>query len=322
MSAFPYNPVMFIEGHPQPADQSASQADPNNLWATIESAQIWNGLNLLGISTAELKSPHPRYTEEGTHISSVVAREADTRRVHDTERFTDRRNLLSLAAFCMVHAEDPSELFADFSGTVLDIGCGVAQVGNDLASNPDVQGINLDISQKVLEEVDTAQIKITGDGTRLPLSDESVDQSISMFCTSVHANTIESRINGLTEQLRVTKVGGRAFTVPLYADLVRRQYDWIGLRDLTRSNTDPDVTPYLEDYRKTLLREAAIDFVQTEVLRSLIANGYIEMTPILVQTEDAKGRIRDGISAIFDIKKPVNTGATDRIVRLSAARFA
>ena len=68
MSAFPYNPVMFIEGHPQPADQSASQADPNNLWATIESAQIWNGLNLLGISTAELKSPHPRYTEEGTHI--------------------------------------------------------------------------------------------------------------------------------------------------------------------------------------------------------------------------------------------------------------
>jgi hypothetical protein len=137
-----------------------------------------------------------------------------------------------------------------------------------------------------------------------------------MFSTSVHTDAIASRLRGLTEQLRVTKVGGRAFTVPLFSNLVARQQRWYTMQQARHNKAFFDAD--MKTYEQTLRKEAAMDFALTELLRGLITTEKVAFTPILV-TQKRSNETSDVISGVFDVRQSLTHAEAQALIDKAAA---
>ena len=317
ISIIPSNPVAFSDGVALPPNLKGDMGDPQNLWASIEMNSAWTGANVLGIAEPGVDSVIDPYVET-TATSDVrqLIKDADTKRITG-ERYADLRNLESLAAFLGLQPKEFGELYHDFEGkSVLDIGSGGGAFSDDIRRESQASATELDFSFQALRGV-SAGAKILADGTCLPVRDSVFDSSVSMFSTSVHADTLRSRLSGLTEMLRVTK--DRAFVVPLFADMILRQQRWFTTQ--SRKSEPGYWHDEMQDYEQVMRREAAMDYAMTDLLRQLMIDKVVEFTPILVR-EQKEDFIRDCISGVFDINRTLGHAEATDLIEASVSQFS
>jgi ubiquinone/menaquinone biosynthesis C-methylase UbiE len=316
------NPVQFKSDTLDPVlpESGVASTDPQALWFSIERAQAWAALNILGIHNS-LQNFMPAYQEP--HLAKDVGTkiaEADEKR-ESAEKYTDQRDLGSFSGLFGLAGK--KKAIVEFTGkSILEIGSGAGKLSDDLRRESKADVIELDFSRSLLESLPPIQKKrgsrLVGDGTKIPLRDGSVDASISMFSTFVHTDDIRSRLFGLTEMLRVTKEGGRLFIAPLLGGMVMRQKRW-DILAANRNNADfYDLE--MQEYEQQLQQEAAIDYALCGLVKELMTKGMISLTPVL-RIEKKNNVDYDSISAIIDLHKPLNEQEAVALVEKYASQF-
>lgn len=316
----PSQPVVITDGEVKLSSTSPSSAS-QEVWFSIARAQEWGGFNILGQETHGLQPTIAPYVEP-TEIPLVadLIHTADAAR-GGTDRYTAARNLDSMAAFLGAR---PKDVIQEVSKKkVLDVGSGEGKLGDDLRRYGKARVSELDFSALALASavpiLSSRGARTVGDGTELPFRDGAFDATTSMFSTFVHAPTIRSRLQGLTEAIRVTQPGGRVYAVPLFGLMMLRQQRWNMMQnnpDLRSGLADDEIADFIATER----RESAIDYAMFGLLNSLIIDRVVEVTPIL-KTEVEGRAEKDIVSAIIDVKAPLSRSEATERIEAQAARF-
>jgi len=106
---------------------------------------------------------------------------------------------------------------------VLDIGCGDGTFGDRMgrAANARVTFLELDPTVMPPRSRYTNR-QVLASGESLPFPDESFDKTLSAFSTLTWANSPLSALRCLSEAIRVTRVGGTYFAVPIMSQVMAR----------------------------------------------------------------------------------------------------
>ncbi len=321
LEGIPSNPIIFRDGEPLPGGPKLPISNPQNLWDSIEASRAWVGYNILGTTELGIQNGITPYKEPMQEVDTAqLIEEADDRRGSD-DRYTDMRNLDSFAAFLALTGT--GKMRDEFKHkTVLDIGSGAGAFGEDLRRQSKAHVTEVDFSMMAMESLQPILrgrgSRVLADGIYLPFRDGTYERTTSMYSTSVHTYTMRDRLRGLTEQIRVTEPDGRAFVVPLFGAMMLRQTRWSTVQgDENKLGLSPaDV----QEFEAMSRREGAIDYALTTLLRKLMINGTVRLTPILTQMEKNK-EIHDCISGIFDVQETLTKAEADELIEESTALF-
>ncbi len=316
------NPVVFANGFALPHNPSGDLTDPQNIWFSIEQQQGWAGARILGQADGNIQIGEP-YIEpvQFEDLTSKIT-VADEQR-HGTDRYTARRNADSLVAFLGLHRK---AFFAELAKkNVLDVGSGDGHTAEDLRHFAKARVTELDFSYAALKAAGPITAnrgnRVIGDGTLLPFSNATFDGVVSMFSTSVHSETVRSRLSGLTEAIRVTKPGGKVFMTPLIGDSVNRHERWALLENTKQACVLLGISEdEVEEYKQIERQRSAMDFAVHGLLRELMATDTISFTPIL--KFDINGGIkRDVISAIIEVNQQLTADRAADLTEELASPF-
>jgi SAM-dependent methyltransferase len=110
-----------------------------------------------------------------------------------------------------------SQMEAEFAGKqVLDIGSGEAKLGTELARKAKARVTFLDNNSELLGKIPRKVGKrVLADGVELPFADESFDKTVSAFSSIIWSPHPLESLKSLHEAIRVTRIGGTTFAVPI-----------------------------------------------------------------------------------------------------------
>lgn len=186
---------------------------------------------------------------------------------------------------------------------VLDAGCGVGKLGGELERKGKARFTYLDSDAEALTKIHTRTgIKVIGNALNLPFEDGRFDRTVGIYAGLIWTPDPVDCLATFLEQLRATKEGGSAFTVPLFNKLIERQGYW-GSRDadkiLDREGPGEDEITGMKVWDMQ-------DYLIIDAIKELIGSGYIDMTWVRrVGTGANSSAPLETYSAIFDIKKQV-----------------
>lgn len=316
----PSQPVVLTDGAVKLSTEGSTPAS-QAVWFSIAQAQEWGGFNILGQETHGMQPPIEPYVEPAdTPSLTDLIQSADADRA-GTDRYTAARNLVSMTAFLGARPKDVIQEVRKQS--ILDVGSGEGKLGDDLRRYGKARVTEVDFSALALASavpiLGSRGARTVSDGTELPYRDGSFDTVTSMFSTFVHAPTIRSRLQGLTEAVRVTRPGGRIYAVPLFGLMMLRQQRWNMMQN------DPNILDGLAEdeiahFFATERQESAIDCAMFGLINSLMIDKIVEVTPVL-KIEVEGGAQKDIVSAVIDVKAPLPRQEAVERIEAQTARF-
>ncbi len=188
----------------------------------------------------------------------------------------------------------------EFTGSrVLDIGCRDGTFGQAIARNAKANVTFLDPNTELLRKVPRKSgTRIVSDVQHLPFAGSSFDKTVTDFSSLAWANTPVAALRALTEAIRVTRVGGTVFAIPLFTDIIDRSA-------LASHRLQHNIAP-TENERLANEVWAAQDYVLARFLANLAADQYCDITWSCIRNSSQTPRASlELYSAIIDIKKPI-----------------
>jgi SAM-dependent methyltransferase len=315
------NPILFEKGVLLPARQGDVMADPQNVWLSMEQAQEWNAFRILGQVVEGRQFINP-YFETGfnDNFEKKVA-EADAQR-DGTRNYTAARGALTLAAFMGV---EPPTLLEEFAGkSTLDIGSGDGVLADELRRFAGAHVTELDISARAFSKTPPIHAglgeQIVGNGTDMNFADGQFERVVTMFSTTVHTDTIRARMKAYTEAMRVTALNGRLFVAPLFGMTMLRQKRWEFLEQADKTPNHGPTKKEIADMRRSDQQVAALEFATVGLMRKLMVEGAIGLTPVLIFVDEGRGQ-KDMINAVIDIQKRLSPDETKDLIEEQVSIF-
>ncbi len=324
----PSNPVIFNNsGNHIGPNNAGTIDDPQNLWASVQNTLGWS------MGTIFVDGDFGQHANERT-VSEEVAKNDAARLVDKANgTYADHRGLASLGLFLGVFDPitgtiDDERLKAEFHGgkSVLDVGAGLGILSQDLRDNTDAFVVDVDFSTEVLQGANdrASRAQVCSDGLTLPFADNTFDRTIAMLSTNLHTPTLEGHLGALMEKLRVTNVGGRVLSTPVFPAIVVRSNEWVGIDRIEASSmpiSDEDRRG-LQSRRDFLRSEATRNLAMFLLLDKLIVEKVIDFTPkLFIEPDNSPGSFgdRDVISGVIDKKKHLDPDAIRTLIESSTS---
>lgn len=316
------NPVLFDRGILLPARQFKEMADPQNIWLSMERAQEWNAARILGqvVRGRQFLDPYFETGFKDNFEKKVL--EADAKR-DGTDNYTAARGALTLAAFMDV---EPQILLEEFAGkSTLDIGSGDGVLADELRRFAGARVTELDISVRAFSKTPPIHAglgeQIVGNGTDMNFADGQFERVVTMFSTTVHTDTIRARMKAYTEAMRVTAIDGRLLVAPLFGMTMLRQKRWEFLEQADKIPNHGLTKKEIADTRRSDQQVAALEFATVGLMRRLMVEGIIGLTPVLRFVDGGNGPKKDMINAVIDINKRLTPDETTDLIEEQVAVF-